>query len=187
MGKSHAEIDGTLRSFIERQKLFFVASAPSGAAGHVNVSPKGLDSFRVLGPRRVAYLDYNGSGVETIAHVRENGRLTIMFCAFEGKPNIVRLYGAGRVVEPGDAGFDDLRTAFGLGASTARVRSIIVLEVERIMDSCGFGVPLFSFVGDREQLTAWTERKSPEELREYQRRKNAASVDGLPGLPSACS
>ena len=106
MGKTSAEIDAVMREFIERQRMFFVASAPSGAAGHVNVSPKGLDTFRVLGPRRAAYLDYNGSGVETIAHVRENGRLTIMFCAFEGRPNIVRLYGTGRVVEPGDGDFD---------------------------------------------------------------------------------
>lgn len=184
MGKNYPEIDGPLRAFIERQRMFFVGSAPSGGAGHVNVSPKGLDTFRVLGPRRVGYLDYNGSGVETIAHIRENGRLTIMFCAFEGKPNIVRLYGAGHAVEPGATGYDDLLAAFGLGASTAKVRSIIVLDVERITDSCGFGVPLYSYVGDREQLTAWAERKTAEELRAYQLQKNATSIDGLPGLPS---
>ena len=187
VGKNYPEIDGALRAFIERQKMFLVASAPSGSAGHVNVSPKGLDTFRVLGPRRVGYLDYNGSGVETIAHVRENGRLTIMFCAFEGKPNIVRLYGTGRVVEPGAAGYDDLLAAFGLGGSTAKVRSIIVLEVERISDSCGFGVPLYSYVGDREQLTAWSERKTAEEIRAYQRGKNGVSIDGLRGLESASS
>lgn len=182
MGKNHPEIDGAIRAFIERQKMFFVASAPAGSAGHVNVSPKGLDTFRVLGPRRVGYLDHNGSGVETIAHVRENGRLTIMFCAFEGKPNIVRLYGTGRVVEQGAAGYDDLLAAFGLIATTAKVRSIIVLEVERISDSCGFGVPLYSYVGDREQLTAWAERKTAEEIRAYQRQKNGVSIDGLRGL-----
>ena len=182
MGKLYDEIDETLRGFLEAQRMFFVATAPLDAAGHVNLSPKGLDSFRVLGPTTVAYLDLTGSGVETVAHVRENGRLTIMFCAFEGRPRILRLAGQGRVVEPGDPEWPALSKHF---PPLPGARAVIVLDVDRIADSCGFGVPRFEFVGDRTQLPEWVEKKDAAGLREYRARKNRTSIDGLPGLPSA--
>jgi hypothetical protein len=179
MGKSYSAIDDPLRDFIERQHLFFVATAPSGASGHVNCSPKGLDCLRILGPTSVAYLDYVGSGAETIAHVRENGRIVLMFCAFEGPPKIVRLHGHGTVLEPGEEAFAVLLGRFepGLG-----VRSILQVELDRITDSCGYGVPVLRYQGERTQLPAWAERKGEAGLVDYQRTKNSASVDGLPAL-----
>jgi hypothetical protein len=182
MGKVFETLDDDLRAFIARQHLFFVATAPLSADGHVNLSPKGLDTFRVLGPTTVAYLDLTGSGVETVAHLRENGRLTVMFCACEGRPRILRLYGRGRAVEPGDAEWPAVSSEF---PAVPGVRSVVVLEVERIADSCGYGVPRFEFVADRPQLADWCERKGPEGVRAYQARKNRSSIDGLPGLPSA--
>src|SRR5579883_815601 len=149
MGKLFPELTDDLREFIARQHVFFVATAPLSADGHVNVSPKGLDTFRVLGPRTVAYLDLTGSGVETIAHLRENGRLTVMFCAFEGRPRILRLSGRGRAVEPGDPEWATVAAEF---PAAAGARSVVVLDVDRIADSCGFGVPRFEFAGDRPQL-----------------------------------
>ena len=181
MGKTYEGIDSRIEAFITRQRMFFVATAPLAASGHVNVSPKGLDTFRILGPRDVAYLDYNGSGAETIAHLRENGRITVMFCAFDGPPNIVRVYGSGEVVEPGDATFDDLRALY---PPEPQARSIIRIHVERVSDSCGFGVPRFTLDGDRTQLGDWAERKGPEGLAVYQRDNNARSIDGLPALRS---
>lgn len=182
MGKVFAELDDDLRGFIAAQKVFFVASAPLSADGHVNLSPKGLDTFRVLGPTTAAYLDLTGSGVETIAHLRENGRLTVMFCAFDGRPRILRLYGRGRAVLPGDAEWPAVSAGF---PELPGVRSVIVLEVERIADSCGYAVPRYEFAGDRPQLIDWCEKKGPEGIEKYKRQKNAASLDGLPGLPSA--
>ena len=179
MGKVHAEIDERTREFIERQSVFFVATAPSGTEGRVNLSPKGLHMLRVLGPREVAYLDYVGSGAETIAHVRENGRITLMLCAFEGPPSIVRIYGRGEVVEPQDEAFDRLR---GLFAESRLGRSIIRVDVERVASSCGFGVPLLRFEGLRPQFEEWVERKSDEAVLDYQRKNNAESIDGLPAL-----
>lgn len=179
MGKLYTELDKRLRGFIGAQRLFFVATAPSGHDGHVNCSPKGLDSLRVLDATTVAYLDYVGSGVETIAHVRENGRIVIMFCAFEGPPRIVRLHGRGEVVEPADEGFAALATAF---LDTSGARSIICVHLHRISDSCGYGVPLYRYEGERTQLKAWVERKGPEGLLEYQRENNLESIDRLPGL-----
>ncbi|MFO0797488.1 MAG: pyridoxamine 5'-phosphate oxidase family protein [Gemmataceae bacterium] len=181
MGKVFEGLDDDLRRFISRQHVFFVASAPLAADGHVNLSPKGLDTFRVLGPTTVAYLDLTGSGVETIAHLRENGRLTVMFCAFEGRPRILRLYGRGRAVEPGDAGWSELAGHF---PELPGVRSVVVLAVERIADSCGYAVPRYDYAGDRPQLAEWCEKKTPEALNDYRAKKNAASIDGLPGLPS---
>lgn len=179
MGKLYTELEERLRSFIAAQRLFFVATAPSGRDGHVNCSPKGLDSLRVLDATTVAYLDYVGSGVETIAHVRENGRIVIMFCAFEGPPRIVRLHGRGEVVEQADDGFPALATMF---PDTAGARSIIRIHVRRISDSCGYGVPLYRYEGERTQLKAWAERKGPEGLLQYQRENNLESIDRLPGL-----
>jgi hypothetical protein len=179
MGKKYEALDADLQEFIAGQQLFFVATAPLSPDGHVNVSPKGLDSFRVLGPRQVAYLDLTGSGVETIAHLRENGRITLMFCALTGPPRILRLYGTGRPVEPGDADWQRLLAEFPEHPSA---RAVVVVELDRLADSCGYGVPLFEFVAERTQLPAWTQRKGPAGLRDYRRRKNRRSIDGLPGL-----
>jgi hypothetical protein len=181
MGKVHDAIDERLRDFIEAQHLFFVATAPSGASGHVNLSPKGLDSLRVLGDRTVAYLDFHGSGVETIAHLQDNGRITIMFCAFEGPPKILRLHGKGEVIESGDGRFGELRARLPDGD---HVRSVIFVTVERISDSCGFAVPLYQYEGQRRQLVEWAEKKGSAKLAEYRQTRNARSIDGLPGLPS---
>jgi hypothetical protein len=183
MGKLYESLDG-VRDFLLAQRLFFVASAPLSASGHVNLSPKGMDSFRIVGPREVAYLDYNGSGVETIAHLRENGRVVLMFCAFEGSPKIVRLWGKGRSVEPADGDYADSIRHF---EPAAPVRSVIRITVERIGDACGYGVPQYEYVGDRKQLSLWAERKGEEGVRAYQREKNRISIDGLPGLASAAS
>lgn len=179
MGKLYSEIDGPLRAFLEAQRVFFVATAPSGSGGHINLSPKGLDSLRILGPHALAYQDFVGSGAETIAHLRQNGRIVFMFCNLEGPPKIFRLYGRGEVVEPQDAGFPALRTHF---PDAPGVRSIIRVEVARIADSCGYGVPLFQFEGQRTQLAAWAERKGADELTAYQWQHNAASFDGLLAL-----
>lgn len=179
MGKVYLEIDDRLRAFIEAQRMFFVATAPSGDGGHVNLSPKGLDSLRVLDSRRVAYLDYVGSGAETIAHLRENGRITLMLCAFDGPPRIVRLQGHGRVVEPRDDAFGALRARFD---PKTPPRSVICVELERISDSCGYGVPLYGYEGERTQLVAWADRKGADAVLDYQRANNARSIDGLPAL-----
>lgn len=181
MGKLFAELDDDLREFIARQHLFFVATAPLAAEGHVNLSPKGLDTFRILGPTRVAYLDLTGSGVETIAHLRENGRLTILFCAFDGRPRIVRLYGRGHAIEPNDADWPTVAAGF---PQLSGVRSVIVMDVERIADSCGYAVPRYEYIGDRPQLLEWADKKGAEGLLAYQAQKNRTSIDGLPGLPS---
>jgi hypothetical protein len=170
-----------LRAWLEAQRLFFVASAPSGRDGHLNCSPKGGDSLRVVGPTAVAYLDQTGSGIETIAHVRDNGRLVIMLCAFEGAPRIVRLHGKAKVLTPGQPGYADLAAAFG--PARLGVRAIVRLEATRISDSCGFGVPLYRYEGEREQLEVWAQKKGPDGLAAYVREKNATSLDGLPGLP----
>ncbi|MFC3983185.1 pyridoxamine 5'-phosphate oxidase family protein [Streptosporangium jomthongense] len=179
MGKVHEKLSDRLRAFIEAQPVFFVATAPE-QGGHVNVSPKGYaDTFSVIDDTTVAYLDLDGSGVETIAHLRQNGRITIMFCAFSGPPNILRLYGTGRVVTPGDAEFSGLLTRFG---SHPGVRSIIVVDCERIADSCGFSVPFMSFDKDRTLLDEWAERKDVQQRRTYRAKNNRESIDGIAGL-----
>ena len=180
MGKVHDAIDERVQAFIEEQHLFFVGTAPSGSGGHVNVSPKGgRGTLRVVDAHTLAYLDFIGSGAETIAHLRDNGRIVVMFCAFTGSPKIVRVHGRGEVLEPGSARFDELR---GLFAEAPGTRSIIVVHAERVSDSCGYAVPLYSFEGERKQLDLWAEKKGPEKLLEYQREKNARSIDGLPAL-----
>jgi Pyridoxamine 5'-phosphate oxidase len=178
MGKVFDGIDEKLASWIAAQHMFFVATAPRDG-GHVNLSPKGLDSFAVLGPRHVAYLDLVGSGAETLAHLRENGRITFMFCAFEGLPRIVRLYGRGETFEPGDPDFGALAEHFPSDPGT---RAIVRAELSRVADSCGYGVPLYQFQGERPQLREWAERKGPEGLRSYQLERNRSSLDGLPAL-----
>jgi len=181
VGKVHSEIADGLRTFLEAQHVFFVATAPSSTDGHVNCSPKGLDAFRVLDPRTVAYIDFVGSGVETVAHARENGRIVLLFCAFEGPPKIVRLHGRATVLEPSDADFERLAPAFAHDPRLA-VRAIVRVAVTRISDSCGYAVPLYGYQGPREQLPAWTERKGAAGIEAYKREKNSASIDGLPGL-----
>jgi hypothetical protein len=179
MAKTYPEIDDRLRDFIAAQHMFFVASAPSGDGGHVNLSPKGLDTFRIVAPDTVAYLDFTGSGVETISHVRQNGRITVMFCAFAGAPLIVRLYGKGEAIEPSHPDYPSLAALF---PSYPGVRSVIRVGLDRITDSCGYGVPLFAYEGERRQLTDWAERKGPSGVIEYQRANNTRSIDGLPGI-----
>ena len=179
MGRVSETIDARCRQFIEAQRLFFTASAPSGPEGRVNLSPKGMVGLSVIDERTVAYLDLVGSGVETIAHLRENGRITLMFCAFEGPPLIVRLYGRGETVEPGDERFAALRGRF---PAADGARAIIVIKVDRVSESCGHGVPLYSHQGERPQMDAFAKNKGAEGLRQYQREKNRASIDGLPGL-----
>src|SRR5262245_57044477 len=149
MGKLSDQIDPALEAFIRTQQMFFVATAPLSASGHINLSPKGLDTLRLLDPCTIAYLDYVGSGAETIAHLRENGRIVIMLCAFQGAPRIVRLHGRGSVVEPQDPEFMSLRSLF---PTEPTGRAIIRISIERIADSCGFGVPLYAFERNRSQL-----------------------------------
>jgi hypothetical protein len=179
MGRSYDRIDGLLIEWIGRQHVFFVATAPLAADGHINLSPKGLDTFLVIGPTRVAYLDLTGSGIETIAHLRDNGRITIMFCAFDGPPRIVRLQGRGQVHTKGTASFDKLAAGF---AARPGSRAVITLDVERVADSCGYAVPLMDFRADRDRLDAWADNKGPEGVAAYWLEKNAQSIDGLPGL-----
>jgi hypothetical protein len=181
VGKTYDVIDGRLRDWVEAQHVFFVGTAPLSADGHVNVSPRGLrDTFRVVDDRTVAWLDLTGSGAETIAHLRENGRIVVMFCAFEGPPNIVRLHGRGRVVTPGDDGWAEHVARFP--ESHAGVRAVIVVDVTRITDSCGFSVPTLAFEGERDLLDRTNERKGEQFLVGYRAKKNAVSIDGLPAL-----
>lgn len=184
MGKTFERIDESIRTWIAKQKMFFVATAPNTADGHVNCSPKGHDSFRILDDTTVAYRDLTGSGIETVAHLKENGRIVIMFCAFEGAPKIVRFYGKGEVLQPGHAEFDSIAAAFEKksDAEEFATRAFIRIRVSRISDSCGYSVPLFDYKADRDVLLKWSDNKQPEGVKEYQRKKNGASIDGLPGL-----
>jgi hypothetical protein len=179
MGKTYESIDDDLAAWLRAQPVFFVATAPLSGDGHVNLSPKGLDTFAVLGPNEVAYLDLTGSGVETIAHLRENGRITILFCAFAGPPKIVRLQGVGEAIEIGDDRFDTLAARFPRFDSA---RAVVRVRVTRVADSCGYGVPRMRLEGDRDQLLLWAERKGPEGVVAYREKNNARSIDGLPGL-----
>jgi hypothetical protein len=179
MSNTFDAISERLRAFIEAQHVFFVATAPSGGDGRVNLSPKGLDTLRVVDERTVMYLDFVGSGVETIAHLRENGRIVLMFCSFAGPPNIVRLHGRGEAVESADARFASLVKSFPPAASA---RAVILVRVDRASDSCGYGVPLYEYQGERTQIPAWAAKKGPDGLVQYQKDKNARSIDGLPGL-----
>jgi hypothetical protein len=176
MAKFHSELSAKLQDFIAAQKIYFVATAPLN--GRVNLSPKGLDTFRVLGPRRVAYLDCTGSGNETAAHLAENGRITFMFCALTDAPLILRLYGTGRSVRPRDGDWSQLRPLFG--GPLAGERQLIVAEIDSVQTSCGFAVPLFEYEGDRDELIEWAEKKTPEALGAYWEKNNQRSIDGLP-------
>lgn len=177
MGKFFDSIQDSHTAFIKKQKMYFVASAPLSAAGHVNLSPKGIDSFRVLSSSQVAYMDIVGSGNETSAHLLENGRITIMFCAFEGPPNILRLYGQGFTVLPGEQQWDELAAHFTLQPAT---RQIIVANIHKVQTSCGFSVPLYDYTGERTHAQQWAQSKGAEGLEAYKQQKNRVSIDGLP-------
>lgn len=178
MARVLERISPELTEFLEAQPVFFVATAPAGSDGHVNLSPKGYDSFRVLDEHTVAYLDLTGSGAETIAHLRENGRITLMFCAFDGRPNIVRLYGTGQVLEVGSPHAAPLLERF---PTLPGARSVITIDVSRIQTSCGYAVPLMELVSERDQLLDWATKNGDDALVEYRKEKNATSIDGLPG------
>lgn len=178
MGQEHTSIDADLAAWIAAQHLFFVATAPLAGEGRINCSPKG-GQLAVIDPQRVAYQDLTGSGCETIAHLRENGRIVVMLCAFAGPPRIVRLHGRGTVHLQGDAAFAALAAAFPAHAGT---RAIIHVDVERVSTSCGFGVPLYQFERPRTDLDTWSERKGEAGMAEYRQRKNQRSIDGLPAL-----
>jgi hypothetical protein len=181
MGRTYEGIDDRLTEFLTRQPVFFVATAPLAADGHINLSPKGLaGSFAVLDEHRVAYLDLTGSGVETIAHVAENGRIVLMFCAFDGPPRIVRLHGRAHIQLAATAGFDALASRF---PTRPGMRSIIEIAVERIADSCGYGVPQMQYQQQRDRLEQWAIGKG-DEIPAYWSETNAASIDGLPGITS---
>jgi hypothetical protein len=180
MGKPYDGITPELAQWIERQRVFFVASAPLAQDGLINCSPKGMDSFRILAPREVAYLDLTGSGIETVAHARENGRIVFMFCAFEGAPKIVRLHGTAEAYVVGSPQYASLSARFPphLGS-----RAIVRARLTRVSDSCGFAVPEYRYKSERATLTRWSESKGPDGLTQYRETKNRRSLDGLPGLP----
>jgi hypothetical protein len=189
MGKIFDGIDGRLERWIADQPMFFVGSAPLAEDGHVNVSPKGpIETLRVLDPHTVAYLDFVGSGAETIAHIRENGRIVIMFCAFAGPPRILRLHGRGRILSAADGEFDELaaRCEFPEPATPEARRAIVLVEVDRVADSCGYGVPLMSYEGQRPHMELWAAKKvrvgGSDALLDYQREHNSVSLDGLPAV-----
>jgi len=188
MGRTFDTLDESLSEWIGGQHLFFVGTAPLAAEGHVNISPKGsMDTFRILGPTTVAYLDLAGSGIETTAHLRENGRIVIMFCAFDGAPKVLRLHGRGRVVQSDEPEFESLLVHFQPNDDLLKTqRSVIVVEVTRIADSCGFVVPRMEYTGDREQLFRWAEhqqqRNGDEWALKYRQANNRTSIDGLPAL-----
>ena len=188
MAKLFDEIDDKMQGFIEAQTMFFVATAPSGDGGHINVSPKGGSNlFRVTGPLGFAYVDLMGSGIETIAHLRENGRVAVMFCSFDGPPKIIRLHGIGTPVQQGDARFPEALAAFDITDEQRRaVRSVIEVEVTRVADSCGFVVPKMTYEGERDQLYRYADnrlrKEGPEAVRAYVSANNAESIDGLTGI-----
>jgi hypothetical protein len=179
MGRAYDEITPAIAEWLGAQHLFFVATAPLDGDGRVNLSPKGHDTFRILDRRRVAYLDLTGSGIETVAHVRENGRITLLFCGFEGPPRLVRIYGRARPVVPGDDGWEALVARFGAHRGA---RAVIDVDVRDVRDSCGYSVPLMAYQGERDRLVEWASHRSDDELVEYRRTNNATSLDGLEGL-----
>jgi hypothetical protein len=177
MGKQFTALLPEHEEFIAKQRIFFVGSAPLSEEGHVNLSPKGYDSFRILSANRVAYLDLTGSGNETSAHIRENGRITVMFCAFEGAPNILRLYGTGNVVLPGTPEWESLYPLF---EPIPGARQIITVDFDKVQTSCGFAIPFMTYTGERETLQRWSAQKGEDGLKSYWQEKNTRSIDGMP-------
>jgi hypothetical protein len=179
MSKQVENINPDLAEWIARQPVFFVATAPLSGEGHLNLSPKGGDSFRVLGPLEVVYHDYTGSGAETAAHLRENGRIIVVFCAFDGGPRIVRLHGRGTVIGPGHAPFAKMAALFPAHPGT---RAFVHVMVTRVSTSCGYSVPLMDFRAQRETLEEWAKHQGPDKLVEYRAKKNRQSIDGMPAF-----
>jgi len=179
MGKIFDGIDAELSAWITAVPLWFVATAPLARDGRVNGSPRGQDTLSVLGPHRVGWVDYTGSGVETIAHLRENGRITLMFCSYDARPRIVRLHGHGTVALPGEAAYEQVVALHPPHPST---RAVVLVDVERVSDSCGYGVPVMEVVGERDLMRLTAQKKGPEGLAAYRAQHNAVSIDGLPGL-----
>lgn len=177
MGKFTNSILPHHREFIEKQQMFFTASSPLGESGRINLSPKGIDGFKVLSETQVGYMDFIGSGNETSAHLLENGRITFMFCSFDGPPNILRLYGKGFTVLPGSAHWETFAPQFKIYAST---RQLIIADIDLVQTSCGYGVPLMDFKGLRPHLFDWAEKKGEDGLKQYIQDKNLISIDGLP-------
>jgi Pyridoxamine 5'-phosphate oxidase len=177
MGKFHNSMTGAHIEFIANQKMFFTATAPLTTEGHINLSPKGLDSFRVLSATKVVYMDIIGSGNETSAHILENGRITFMFCAFDGPPNILRLYGKAYTVLPNNSEWNELTALFTLHPA---IRQFIVADVYKVQTSCGFSVPYYDYLGERDHATKWAETKGKDGLEQYIKDKNLVSIDGLP-------
>jgi len=180
VGRTYDGIDEDLAGWLTRQPLWFVGTAPLSPDGHLNVSPRGHDTLSVLGRQRVAWVDLTGSGIETIAHLRENARICLMFCSFDHRPRIVRLHGRGTVVLPGEPIFDEVVARHPSHPST---RAVVVVDVQRVSDSCGFGVPVMEVVGERDLLRLSAEKRGPEGLATYRAERNALSIDGLPGFP----
>jgi hypothetical protein len=176
MGKMFTAIHPEHEKFISKQRVFFVGSAPLGAGGHINISPKGHDVLRIFSPTEIAYLDLTGSGNETSAHMEDNGRITIMFMAFEGPPEILRLYGTGRVILPSMEEWEDLVKHFDL---LPGARQIIYIQVHAVKTSCGYSVPFFSYSGERDTLQKWAVQKGEQGLEAYREEKNAISMDGI--------
>ena len=185
MAKVYGDIGEGLASWIERQPVFFVATAPLAADGLVNLSPKGtIGTFRVVDAHTFAYLDITGSGVETVAHLQENGRICVMFCAFDGRPNIIRLHGTGRVTLAGSPGYEEALAGFGAAGEERRgyLRAVITVDVARVADSCGYAVPRMDLVEEREVLDKVWRSRDTSRIGVYHQEKNATSIDGLPGL-----
>lgn len=180
MGKIFEQIDAALTSWIAEQPMFFVATAPLAADGLINVSPRGHDTFSVLGPHRVGWIDLTGSGIETIAHLRENGRICVMFCSFGKRPRIVRLHGHGRIALASEPEYDDLVRRHPHHSGP---RAAVLVDVTRVSDSCGYGVPRMDYVGERDLLELHARKRGPDGLVAYREEKNAVSLDGLPGYP----
>ena len=179
MSKTYETLDERMRRFILSQKIFFVASAPRADDGFVNVSPKGMGGLSILDGQTIAYLDYTGSGIESIAHIKENGRFVMMFCSFDEKPMILRLHGRGQVIEKSDPEWAVLRPQF---SATRMARAIIKLSIQRIADSCGWGVPMFTYAGQRDQYDRYADQLDDDGLRRAQVKSNLTSLNGLPGL-----
>jgi hypothetical protein len=182
LSKTYAKLDEKLIAFIRRQKLFFIATAPLSARGSVNVSPKGYDSLAIIDERTLAYVDLGGSGIETHGHVRENGRITLMFCAFEGPANILRVYGCGESTTFDEAGFAEKLSLF---PDFGRARAVVTVNITKVADSCGWGVPFFDYRGERDQLRRWVDDKPEDDWKARRYETNTLSIDGLPGLVKA--
>ncbi|MHB8473584.1 MAG: pyridoxamine 5'-phosphate oxidase family protein [Gammaproteobacteria bacterium] len=175
MGQRHSALTEKLSEFIRRQKMFFVGTADRD--GHVNISPKGMDTLRVIDSSRIVWLNLTGSGNETAAHLAATGRITLMFCAFEGDPLILRVYGRGRAIHPYDIEWPQTATIF---PALPGARQIIDVRIELVQTSCGFGVPLFDFSAERELLRVWADKKGADGIRQYWQDKNKISLDGKP-------